>query len=176
MTIFVVSDTHFGHRNMLNFLLEDGTKVRPFATVEEMDETLVDNWNRVVTDSDIVYHLGDVYFGDGWKHLDRLKGKKRLVLGNHDNGHDERLQKAFKKIGIWREFKDYDCVLTHVPIHEASMTNRRLNLHGHVHNGSHRGLIENPRYVNCCVEAQNYTPKPIEELVKENNTINSFVS
>lgn len=167
MTIFVVSDTHFGHKNILTFLREDGSPVRPFSSVEEMDEHLVERWNSVVSPSDHVYHLGDVYFGDGWKHLDRLNGKKRLLLGNHDNGRDQKLHKVFKKIGLWREFKEYDCLLTHVPVHESSLHKRSLNLHGHVHNGEHRGLIQDPRYVNCCVEVQQYTPQPIELLTKK---------
>lgn len=166
MTIFIISDTHFGHSNMLNFKQANGEPLRPFSSVEEMDEHMVERWNSVVCPSDHVYHLGDVYFGAGWKHLDRLNGKKRLLLGNHDNGRDQKLHKVFKKIILWREFKEYDCILTHVPIHESSLVKRSKNLHGHVHLGEHRGLIEDPRYVNCCVEVRNYTPVPIEELTK----------
>lgn len=165
MTIFVISDTHFGHVNMLSFKKEDGSLVRPFTSVEEMDEHMVERWNSVVSPSDHVYHLGDVYFGQGWKHLDRLNGKKRLLLGNHDDGRDERLHKAFKKILLWREFKEYDCVLTHVPVHDSSLERRSKNLHGHIHNSGHRGLIADPRYINCCVEVRDYTPQPIETLV-----------
>lgn len=165
MTIFIVSDTHFGHKNMLQFKQEDGTPMRPFSSVEEMDEYMVEQWNKVVAPSDTVYHLGDVYFSDGWKHLDRLKGKKHLLLGNHDNGRDKFLQWNFRKIGMWRDLEEYNCILTHVPIHEASLYKRGLNLHGHVHNGSHRGLISDPRYVNCCVEVREYTPQPIESLI-----------
>lgn len=166
MTIFIVSDTHFGHANILNFKQENGDPVRLFESVEEMDELMVKNWNDVVGETDHVYHLGDVYFGQGWKHISRLKGKKRLVLGNHDNPLDQNLYRHFKKMMVWRDFKEYDCILSHVPIHEASLFKRSKNLHGHIHNDGHRGLIDDPRYINCCVEVRNYTPIPIEELVK----------
>jgi len=67
---------------------------------------------------------------------------------------------------MWREFKEFDCILTHVPIHESSLYKRKYNLHGHTHKGNHRGLIQDKRYINCCVEVQNYTPVAIEDLVK----------
>jgi calcineurin-like phosphoesterase family protein len=163
--IFVISDTHFGHKNILNFLNEDGSRVRDFSSVEEMDELIVENWNKTVKDDDIVYHLGDVYFGAGHQHLKRLRGRKRLILGNHDEGKNVMFQGIFQKILVWRLFPEFNCVLSHVPVHESALYKVKYNLHGHVHTGSHRGLIEDPRYVNCCVEVRNYTPTPIEELI-----------
>lgn len=165
--IFVVSDTHFGHENILKFLVEDGSKLRDFNNIEEMNEKLVENWNKTVTPQDIVYHLGDVYFGKGHKVLNRLNGHKRLILGNHDDGKSEHLQNTFEKILLWREFKDFDCILTHVPLHESALYKRTYNLHGHVHKGSHRGLVQDERYINCCVEVQDYTPKHIEDLLHD---------
>lgn len=164
--IFIISDTHFGHSNILSFKNKDGTKVRDFEDVEHMNEVMVERWNKVVGDSDIVYHLGDVYFDDGHKVLSRLKGKKRLLVGNHDNPKSEYLLKHFQKIMLWREFKEFDCVMTHVPVHESSLYKRKYNLHGHVHRGNHRGLIEDERYINCCVEVNDYTPRSIEDILK----------
>ena len=163
--IFIISDTHFGHKNILNFKNEDGSRVRDFVSVEEMDELIVENWNKTVKDEDIVYHLGDVYFGAGHRHIKRLRGRKRLILGNHDEGKDVMFREDFQKILVWRMFPEFDCLLTHVPVHESALYKVKYNLHGHVHSGGHRGLIEDPRYVNCCVEVQNYTPKAIEELI-----------
>lgn len=164
--IFIISDTHFGHENMLKFVDADNKPIREFRDVHDMNEHMVERWNNTVKDQDIVYHLGDVYFGKGHEMLPRLKGRKRLILGNHDNGKSEFLQKHFEKILMWRDFKDFDCILSHVPMHESALYKRKYNLHGHVHKGSHRGLIEDKRYVNCCVEVRNYTPVSIEELVK----------
>lgn len=161
--IFIVSDTHFGHSNILNFTdSETGNKIRPeFSCVEEMNEVMVDRWNSVVHDEDIVYHLGDVYFGDGHKVLNRLKGRKRLILGNHDNGKASYLQCNFQKVLMWRMFPEFNCVLTHVPIHESSLYKVDYNLHGHIH----QQKSPSPRHINCCVEVQDYTPKHIEELI-----------
>lgn len=161
MTIFVISDTHFGHENILSFKNNDGSHVRNFSSVEEMDEHMVEQWNKVVEPSDIVYHLGDVYFGKGWKHLDRLKGRKRLVLGNHDNPKNEHIQKTFQKIMVWRMFPEYNALLTHVPTHISSMYKTKYNLHGHVH----RNSLPEEEYVNCSVEVLDFTPTPIDSII-----------
>jgi calcineurin-like phosphoesterase family protein len=163
MTIFVVSDTHFGHANMLKFTRTDGSPAREFKSVEEMDECMVSRWNAVVGESDTVYHLGDVFFGDGHRHLGRLKGKKRLILGNHDAGKCPHLHRHFPKIMIWRMFREYDALLTHIPVHESALYKVKWNLHGHVHWNS----LEDPRYVNCSVEPMGYGPRPIEEVILE---------
>jgi calcineurin-like phosphoesterase family protein len=67
---------------------------------------------------------------------------------------------------MWRDFKEFDCILSHVPLHESALYKRKYNLRGHVHKGDHRGLIQDRRYINCCVEVLNYTPVHIEELIK----------
>jgi calcineurin-like phosphoesterase family protein len=122
---------------------------------------MVDRWNSVVKATDIVYHLGDVYFGQGHKVLRRLNGRKRLILGNHDNGKASYLQCCFEKILMWRMFPEFNCVLTHVPIHESGMYKVHYNLHGHIH----QNASPTDRHINCSVEVQNYTPRPIEELI-----------
>ncbi|ARQ56907.1 metallophosphoesterase domain-containing protein [Rhizobium sp. Kim5] len=80
---FYVADTHFGHDLMLT------RPGRPFSSTEEMDEALIDRWNAVVGDNDIVYHLGDFAMGLADEDrvsgvFNRLRGSKVLVLGNHD--------------------------------------------------------------------------------------------
>lgn len=80
---FYVSDTHFGHALMLS------SCNRPFRSTEEMDERLILNWNDAVGDNDIVYHLGDFSMGLGNEDrvrgiFHRLRGRKFLILGNHD--------------------------------------------------------------------------------------------
>jgi len=164
--IFIISDTHFGHENILKFVDTENKPLREFHDIHHMNEHMVECWNKTVKDNDIVYHLGDVYFDKGYEMLPRLRGRKRLILGNHDNGKSEFIQKHFQKVLMWREFKEFDCILTHVPIHESSLYKRKYNLHGHTHKGNHRGLIQDKRYINCCVEVQNYTPVAIEDLVK----------
>jgi calcineurin-like phosphoesterase family protein len=79
--VYFTSDTHFYHSNIIGFCK------RPFKNVEDMNETLIGNWNRVVSQDDIVFHLGDFCLGGSheWtKILNRLNGKIYLILGNHD--------------------------------------------------------------------------------------------
>lgn len=153
--IFVISDTHFGHANIIKYCS------RPFSSVEEMNEQLVDNWNKVVKTNDIVYHLGDVYFGENGKVLERLKGRKRLILGNHDVGKDKYLQNNFQKIVVWRMFPEFGLLLTHVPVHESALEIKQLhNVHGHIH----EKVLKDHRYINVSVEQINYTPISVEEI------------
>lgn len=159
--VFAISDTHFGHENILNFTDKDGNKIRAFHDVNDMNEYMVDRWNKTVSNDDTVYHLGDVYFGRGWEVLSKLKGKKHLILGNHDNAKDFKLTKFFNKISMWRMLAEYNCVLTHVPIHESAMFRVGYNLHGHIH----QLPSPTPRHVNCSVEVHDYMPVPIEDLV-----------
>lgn len=157
--IWVTSDTHFGHENII------GYGQRPFSDVYDMDETLIERWNKVVKEGDKVYHLGDVWMGNGeraYKNLRRLKGKKRLVLGNHDDPRSAPLQ-AFQKIYLFRSFKDFGLMLTHVPVHPGSIIRAgegSINVHGHIHQNP---SPEGP-YRCVCVEQTDYMPVNIEEL------------
>jgi calcineurin-like phosphoesterase family protein len=158
--IFIVSDTHFHHENIIKYCN------RPFTSAEEMDEKLVENWNSVVRQQDKVYHLGDVYFPKYRKEkqgiLARLDGTKRLLLGNHDSGKDQFLQKHFKEIYMWRSLKEFGLLLTHVPVHPSSLSEKlKWNIHGHIHD---KDSPEGP-YKNACVEKHSYTPQPIESFM-----------
>lgn len=157
--IFVVSDTHFAHTNIIKYC------DRPFDTAEEMDWHMVEKWNSVVSPGDKVYHLGDVYMGGNRDYMEwllsRLNGQKRLILGNHDNGKDQVLQRYFKKINVWRMFPEYGLLLTHVPVHESTLKAKDLkNVHGHIHNKSSPA----GPYTCVCVEQVDYTPVDIETL------------
>lgn len=162
--IWVISDTHFGHQNIIEYCN------RPFEHYREMNDYMIDRWNSVVKPGDKVYHLGDVYFGNAGRYcLQFLNGKKRLILGNHDHGKDQELLARFEKIMVWRMFPEFGLLLTHVPIHRSGLqkTGRRgqpdfelTNVHGHIHQNS---SPEGP-YRNVCVEHTGYTPVNIEEL------------
>lgn len=79
--LFFTSDTHFNHTNILQYCN------RPFKTIDQMNETIITNWNRVVGPDDVIFHLGDFCLGgaEEWnKILNRLNGRIYLVLGNHD--------------------------------------------------------------------------------------------
>jgi calcineurin-like phosphoesterase family protein len=171
--IFAISDTHWNHANILNFTCsETGSPTRPgFADVEAMNEHMIERWNSVVKPGDKVYHLGDVVFGENkedWmaKNFPRLNGKKRLIVGNHDNIKFHAAGGWWGKIDLWRMFPEFGLLLTHVPVHERTLGESRftgkkmLNVHGHIH--TNKSPSEDYRCV--CVEQINYTPVSLEEL------------
>lgn len=89
--VYFTSDTHFGHKNVIGYCS------RPWKTVEEMDEALIENWNSVVKPHDCVYHLGDFAFAKRPRIKEivaQLNGHKVLILGNHDLNRKE---------DFWRE-------------------------------------------------------------------------
>lgn len=156
--IWLISDTHFNHSNIIKYC------DRPYLNATEMDWDMVDRWNSVVRPNDHVYHLGDVYMKASKGYMDNLlsslNGKKRLILGNHDNGQDQILHRHFEKIYMWRCFEKV--VLTHVPIHKSNIPGERVNVHGHIHQNK---SPEGP-YKCVCVEQINYTPINFDEVLK----------
>lgn len=142
--IYYIADTHFGHANIIKM------DKRPFENTEEMEEMLVENWNAVVKSSDIVYILGDFCLGkkDDWiRILDRLKGQKVLIRGNHDfKGYPHELSKKFVGIHDYKEVKDdgRTVVLSHYPImcYRHSNDQKTYMLHGHVHSTAEHDWIQ----------------------------------
>ena len=164
--IWVISDTHFGHSNILTFKDQEGNPVRDFSSVEEMNETMIQRWNSVVKQGDRVYHLGDVFFGskEDFKLLwPRLNGSKRLIVGNHDDIKFLSSGGFFKKVSMWRMFTEFGLILTHTPQHQSSLTGRGeglINVHGHIHQNK---SPEGP-YKCVCVEQTGYYPVHLEDL------------
>lgn len=166
-TIFVISDHHFDHANILRFTRADGSRVRTFADVTEMNEHMVDMWNRRVRPCDHVYHLGDFAFGrKGLEYARRLNGHLRLVRGNHDVYQTRwYTDVGFKEIYGIRVLENL--VLSHVPLHPASLKPKWTNVHGHLHNNQsdtsytpHLGR----KYFNVSVEVLQYVPLSLEEV------------
>src|SRR6056297_2500022 len=110
--IWVISDTHFFHSNILKFTdSTTGKLIRGsrFDSVEEMNECMLDNWNSVVKPGDKVYHLGDVFIGpkeDFQKFWPKLNGGKRLIVGNHDDIKFLASGGFFQKVQMWRMFPE----------------------------------------------------------------------
>lgn len=129
--IFFTSDTHFGHWNIVKYC------GRPFKSIEEHDEKLIQRWNNRVGKNDLVYHLGDFCFGSTRKaeeYLDRLNGKKFLIMGNHDRQSVKA--KGWEKVTPYHEIKvgTQQIVLFH---YRMVVWNRKhygaWALHGHSH-------------------------------------------
>ncbi len=162
--IFVIGDTHFGHANILTFKDKLGLPLRPFADVEEMDETIVAKWNKTVRPQDHVYHLGDVAMKrpDVERICPRLNGHLRLVRGNHDIFATSMYLKYFDEVYGSRVLDDM--ILTHIPIHPESIKERwHGNVHGHLHSrSSYSG-----KYFNASCEMIDYTPISLEDVKKK---------
>lgn len=164
---FFAADLHLGHRGMVMFVV-GGKPIRPWGIpvgkvkfeeldpevqrdiirrTEEMDEAIVENWNRVVGPKDKVEVLGDVIIGRTQRHtIGRLNGRKRLRMGNHDIfvKHNNRdYAEYFEEITAYKVFDDLIC--SHIPLHPESVKERwKANVHGHLHTG--RVMKPNPEY------------------------------
>lgn len=131
------SDLHWGHKNILKFC----EKTRPFSTLTEMNDHLINHWRNTVAHDDDVWILGDVFFtrADQANHiLEQLPGIKHLVLGNHDNviQSSNEVKSHFASIDTYKELKfgRQDVVLFHYPIVEFNkMHYGSWHLYGHVH-------------------------------------------
>jgi len=140
---FFTSDTHFSHANIIRY------SKRPFESVEEMDATLIENWNARVKPSDTVYHLGDFAFASAariWELLKQLNGQKLLLRGNHDKELDKAMAQHVGDAGkvIWygdyKELKvgSQHVVLSHYPFERWNRSHfGAWHLHGHEH-----GMLE----------------------------------
>lgn len=169
---FFTSDTHFGHANIINLCK------RPFNDASHMTEVLVSNWNSVVTDEDIVFHLGDFALGGSevWNSiLSRLNGRIYLILGNHDRkniraGYLGKFVNVTPQMQI--EIEKQSIYLNHYPFLCYGGQYRGVwQLFGHVHSGpSNTGadiarlpyLL--PTQYDVGVDNNNYTPVSYKQV------------
>lgn len=158
------SDQHFFHKKIIEYAR------RPFESVEEMNEALVENHNKVVSPQDIVYMIGDISFGGSHETsliLKRLNGNKILILGNHDDEHNLRSMNVFGSVHDYLEVKKLDkspVALFHFPIQTWNAKHYgAVHLHGHSH-----GTTDNTglRRVDVGVDCWNFTPVNWEEILK----------
>jgi calcineurin-like phosphoesterase family protein len=157
--VYVTSDTHFGHANILKFEPEHRGH---YESILEHDLDLVQRWNSVVRKEDTVWHLGDVYFGkDAHRILGALNGYKRLVLGNHDAKHETVLTHYFDRMYGVAQYGG--CVLTHIPVHSYQLEKRYTkNIHGHMHSKK----LDDPRYVCVSVEQTDLKPVLLQHVIQ----------
>ena len=179
-SVFLVSDTHFGHMGVCRFTRNDGvTKLRPWDSPEEMDEAMVKAWNERVKPTDKVYHLGDVVINrKALKVLHRLNGDKVLIRGNHDIFPDIDYRQYFRELRAYHVMNGL--ILSHIPVHEASLGRFGCNIHGHLHANrvmKARGVDArtgeilysdeiDPRYWCACVEQTDFAPILFEDVLK----------
>ena len=182
MAYYFLADTHFGHENALAF------DNRPFKTIEEHDQALVENWNQAVAQEDEVFLLGDISWHGASKTVEIIKslnGIKHLIKGNHDKRlmKNRELQSLFVEITDYKELElpgKKGVVLSHYPIpcfnhHYYEW----IHLYGHVHKSFEWNMMERVKFemqalydkpclmFNCGVMMDyiDYVPRTIEEIV-----------
>ena len=179
-SVFLVSDTHFGHTGVCRFTHNDGEKLRPWTDPDEMDEAMVKAWNERVKPTDKVYHLGDVVINrKALGILRRLNGDKVLIRGNHDIFRDEDYRAHFRELRAYHVMNGM--ILSHIPVHSDSLGRFGVNIHGHLHANrvrKARGVDAktgevlysdeiDPRYHCVCVEqTPDFAPILFEDVLK----------
>ena len=177
-----IADLHFHDENILAY------DNRPFLSVSEMNEALIERWNRAVGKDDLTWILGDFCMGgaEDWAGvLDRLNGHKALIIGNHDSREAvDQLRNRFEDVADYRESTDgeHHVVLCHYPIpnfrdHYFSW----VHLYGHVHTGLEANIMEHSKLllrklyvrddvclafnVGAMLPNMEYTPRTLEEIL-----------
>lgn len=184
MSVYFTSDLHLGHRNII------ASCGRNFMSVDEMNETLIYNWNMKVMKDDDVYILGDFSYRSSVHvatYLRKLLGKKHLILGNHDLKwikNIENMNEYFVSICDMQliSIENKLITLTHYPMLEwnrSRYASRQENstswlIHGHIHNDTEgmafRFIRDNlPCALNASVDINNFEPVTFDELLENNN-------
>jgi len=161
MSIYLIADLHFDDEKIMNY------ENRPFETVSEMNEKIINNWNNVVSEDDSVYLLGDI---GNEQYISILNGIKYLVKGNHDTFDNNYYRKhGFKEVYDLPVILEEFWILSHEPMY-VNTNMPYANVFGHVHS--------NPNYNTCsshgcCVSVEriNYTPVSLESI--KNRILNS---
>ncbi len=177
---YYISDLHLGHSNIIS-LCE-----RPFQSIEDMDEAFINAWNlKVRKKADTVYIVGDLVWekADALKYVERLNGRKVLIIGNHDKKWlaKQDYTKYFEQIVPYLEIKsnNVDITLCHYPMLEwngsRKLGSKKLGYHiyGHIHNRYsyiYRTLFMMPHALNAGVDINGFEPVTFSELIKNNET------
>lgn len=165
--IFLSSDLHLSHGNILEFKRNDGKPLRSFKNITEHDEFIIEQHNKVVSPGDRWYCLGDVTFHNKYLHLvGRMNGRKVLIKGNHDTLKLSQYIDYFDDIRGTHQLDGL--LLSHIPVHPESLSRWKCNVHGHLHANrvmNSFGAKLDERYQSVCMEQlDNYTPISLEQL------------
>ena len=162
--IYFISDLHFGHERILEF------ERTQFKTIEEHDNYIIQEYNKVVEEKDTCYILGDLGFGVKKAHikecLDQLHGTKIIILGNHD----EMKKSFFSTLNGDVQYYDHPIylnkriVLSHVPV---KVDDDVINVHGHLHNA----VLDLPNYINVNAHIIKYKPLSFREVMDKVSTM-----
>lgn len=172
--IWVTSDTHFGSERTMEL------SKRPFESVEDMDNKMIENWNSVVDDDDLIIHLGD--FGN-YDVVNRLKGKIILICGNYEKGDISKKHESYKNFKEHLQNNGFHSVCFNkfiikrknrnniVCVHEPSKRNEVcFNLFGHIHK------LQMVKYngLNVGTDCHNFYPIDMNTVEFYKNAIENF--
>ena len=153
MTVFFTADTHFGSERVIHWSL------RPFSTAAEMDSRITANWNRLVSDQDTVYHLGD--FGE-LERLPELNGRIIFLPGNADSADMVDSMAAFCEIikpNTVITLEGVNFQLVHEP--DEAQPSGNFYLFGHIH----KLQMVKRNGLNVGVDCHNFAPIPLETVL-----------
>lgn len=180
---YFTADLHFNHKNIIKYCFRTpGRTNRQFEDVTEMNEHMIEQWNKTVNETDTVYLLGDVAFGNKDEAItlcNRLKGNKILIVGNHDlfakgdywtrAGFSEVHKLGYGQLLPYKEF-----YLSHYPYRDSLMEyDLRDHLHGHaaerkkvtlLHGHVHTQWKVQDNQINVGVDVWDYTPVSLEVI------------
>jgi len=177
MSTFITSDQHYNHAKILDYC------TRPFASVEEMNNTLINNHNAIIKPTDTVYILGDLGFDvkDATQSLrsiiQQLNGTKYLIKGNHDShssnnfwldsGIKEILSHGYELAGSVDDI-EYKFVLSHKPMENRFIEDGYMGLHGHLHNSMLNFVKFNKdNHFDIGVDGNGFMPWKLEDLAEK---------
>lgn len=166
MRRFIISDTHFGHHNIIEYCH------RPFSSVEEMNETIIRKWNGVIGMDDVVYMLGDFTLSrklDVIENLcSRLQGQKILIMGNHDTRKPSDYVSCGFKVATRKPMMvEPGVILMHEPLEDINLiAPNYIYFFGHVHDKT--CLMDSLPNCRCvCVERNDYRPFDLDKEIQE---------
>lgn len=187
--IYYISDTHLGDMRVFNKCS------RPFSGLEEMERTIVENWNKKVKKGDVVYVLGDLAEDDYVEAIDvykKLNGHKHLLVGNHDLKMLDSIQKSdvFETIDFMTLIEDggRKVCLCHYPVMDWMEFSRGgYHVYGRIHNKTGKNspacpqikeyFKDKPAY-NCGVDVTGFEPVTLDEMIalKERNKDEPYIN
>lgn len=155
--VFIIADTHFGDKNIIEY------EKRPFSNVQEMDMQLIENWNRVVSEDDIIFHLGDVgiyEFKELEQIIKKLNGKKILIMGNHDShlSIKEWMECGFEEVYSYPIIYEEFIVMQHEPPQYINQSTPFYYIYGHVHGTEMYPTISKK---SSCVSVERWSYEPV---------------
>tara|TARA_B100000214_G_C23887822_1_gene590331 strand:- start:269 stop:922 length:654 start_codon:yes stop_codon:yes gene_type:complete len=154
---YFISDCHFGHKNIIKYMN------RPFGSAQEMNDSMVNSWNSVVSEDDKVYLVGDAFLCDekcASEIMSRLNGYKILIAGNHDRSEKTMLSIGFDEYHRELSYSLGDmgnALMKHYPLPDSVIKEKGYDflIHGHLHKPPHTQGLK----INVAADLIDFTPK-----------------